>query len=304
MSLTACRECGAAVPAHSHACPTCGASMAPASYAVYRPAAPRPPEKPERAGWSTFAGWAVVLAGGVLCALIFFRWSAEVDRRGVEKDEVAREQEYIRRVNVWMQDTSATAPPPERADTAVPGSERAKRMWVISRMLVDRSLRERELLERHGVRGHTSPAALATTRYQANARSHPEVGRYLEGRVAAIAEMEKTSAAWMEERVAALARESGLPAAEIRALFPSGFAGVGPEEARLANGMLEMHRHFVRMDPRVQYGGGNQLLYEREDDVRRTTELAARLNAHAVAATQARERRFARERVALSRMFQ
>lgn len=312
MSLTSCRECGTAVSNHSHACPKCGARMAPVSHAAYRPAPPRPapprpPEEPERPRWLTAAGWAAAVAGCVLFALFLFRASAAADRRAAEEAEIAREEEHRRKVDAWIQDTSANAPVPESAGRPVPTSDRAKQMWVISRMLVDRSLWEREVVERHGARDDRSPAAWGTPRYVAyvaNARAYPEVGTYLEGRAAAIAELEKTSAAWVEERTAALARESGMPVSEIRDIFPRDFAGVARDEAPEVDAMLEIHRHLVRVDPRVQHGGGNRLLWEREDDARRFEELLAKQNDAVAASNQARVRRLARERAALSRVIE
>jgi hypothetical protein len=235
----------------------------------------------------------------VLLVVGFVRGSAQAGQRAVEEKEVVREQEHMRLVNAWVQDTLVDAPPPDSAGRPVPTSDRAKRMWVISRMLVERSLWEREVLQRHGVRGRGTPAAWNTARYQGNASHFPEVGRYLEGRVAAFAEMERDSAAWMDEHVAALARESGLPAQEIRGMLPSGFAGVTPEERREADVMLEVHRHYVRMDPRVRYIGRDQLGYQREEDMRATHELVAKLQAAYTATNHARER-VRRERIALS----
>jgi hypothetical protein len=304
MSLTSCRECGTAVPANSHACPKCGASMAPVSYAAYRPA-PRPPAEPERPwwrtvrGWGGAAGWAVIVGALVLLAVSFVRGSAEAGRRATEEAEMKREQEHLRLVNAWVQDTSVNAPPPDSAGRPAPTSDRAKRMWVISRMLVERSLWEREIMKRHGVGGRGTPAAWDTPRYQASARDYPEVGTYLEGRVAAFAEMEKDSAAWMEERVAALARESGMPASEIREILPRGLSGVTPEERREADVMLEVHRHYLRIDPWVRYAGGERLLYERPDETRVTDALVEKLHAAYAATNQARDR-LTRERVALS----
>lgn len=306
MALTSCRECGTDVPGNAHACPRCGASMAPAALPAYRPA-PRPPAPPERpwwrtvGGWMSAAGWTVIVGALALLAFSFVRGSMEAGRRETEKAEVAREEEYRRRVNVYVQDTSANAAVPERAGLSVPASDRARRMWVVSRMLVDRSSREREILERHGVRRTMSMTTWLTPRYQADARAFPEVGRYLEGRAAATAEIRKTSAAWMEERTAALARESGMPVQEIRALFPPDFAGVTEEEARLDDVMLEFHRHFVRVDPRVHHAGGKELRFEREDDVHRGNELVVTVNAATAAADRARERRLAVERAALAR---
>ncbi|HEX8695514.1 MAG TPA: hypothetical protein VF746_24085 [Longimicrobium sp.] len=274
--------------------------MAPVPHAAYRPAAPRPPEKPERFGWATAAGWAVIVAGGVLFALFVFRANAAAERRAAEEVEVAREKEHRRKVDAWLRDTSASAPVPESAGRPVPTSDQAKRMWVINRMLVDRSVWEREVMERHGVEDDRPPPVdwglSRYTAYVANARAHPEVGTYLEGRAAAIAEIEQTSAAWLEERIAALARESGMPASEIRDIFPRDFAGAARDQAREVNAMLEIHRHLVRVDPRVQHGGGVRLLWDREADARRFEELLAKQNDAVAASTQARARRLARDR--------
>lgn len=305
MSLTSCRECGAAVPANSHACPSCGAALAPVPYAVYRPAAPRPPE-PKTPWWRTLGGvvgWAIIL--GVLAVIVvaFVRGSGEAGRRKVEKAEMAREGEHMRKVFVWMQD-STWALNPDSVRRPVPTSARAKRVWAISQMLVDRRAWEREVMQRHGVEGDTLPAVMETARYQGNARDYPQVGRYLERRAAAIEEIEKTSAAWVQEHVAALARESGLPADEVRGLFPSDFGGRAVDNAGHVNALLEMHRHYVRVDPRVRPAGGDMLSWQREDEAHRANELAARASAAATEAGQARERRNTSEKAAFSRVVQ
>jgi hypothetical protein len=282
--------------------------MAPVPHAVYRPAPPRPPE-PERpwwrtvGGWGSAAGWAVIVGLGVLIAVAFVRGSVEGGRRRTEKAEMAREEEHMRKVFVWMQD-STWALNPDSVRRPVPTTAGAKRIWAISQMLVDRRAWERQVMERHGVSGDTTPAVIGTARYQANARDYPQVGTYLEGRAAAIAEIEKTSAAWVQERMAALARESGLPAREVRDLFPDDFGGRAVDDARHVNAMLEIHRHYVRVDPRVRPAGGEMLSWQREDDARHAHELAARANAAAADATQARERRIASERAAFSRVVQ
>ncbi|HEU4453852.1 MAG TPA: hypothetical protein VFR81_12375 [Longimicrobium sp.] len=303
MTLTSCRDCGAVLPAHAHACPSCGASTAPAALA-YRPAPPRPPE-PERpwwrtgAGWGTAAGWAAVVAVCVLAGLFVLRLSGEADRKAAAEAEEAREVEHMLEVDAWTRDTSFNAAVPGGARRPVPTSDAAKRMWVMSRMLVDRRVREREVEERHGVRNGRLPKAFDTPHYRANARSYPEVGRYLEGRAAAFAEIEKTSAAWMEERIAALARESGLPAPEIRDLFPRGFAGAAPGEERTIAALLEMHRHLVRVDPRVRSAGGNLLTSEREDDLRRLHALEVKIEEAAAARIQGKTRKSAEDVAAM-----
>jgi hypothetical protein len=282
--------------------------MAPVPHAVYRPAPPRPPE-PERpwwrtaGGWGSAAGWAVIAGLCLLIAVAFFRGSGEGGRRRTEKAEMAREEMHMRKVFVWMQD-STWALNPDSVRRPVPTTAGAKRIWVISQMLVDRRAWERQVMARHGVSGDTTPSVIGTARYQANARDYPQVGTYLEGRAAAIAEIEKTSAAWVQERMAALARESGLPAGEVRDLFPGDFGGRAVDDARHVNAMLEIHRHYVRVDPRVRPGGGEMLSWQREEDARRAHELAARANAAAADARQARERRIASEQAAFSRVVQ
>jgi|GEM_PF-2397378 len=295
MALTACRDCGTILPPHAHACPNCGATTAPAALA-YRPAPPRPPE-PERpwwrtgAGWGTAAGWAAVVALCLFAGLFVYRLSGEADQKAAAEAEEAREVEHMLAVDAWTRDTTFNAAVPGGARRPVPTSDVAKRMWVMSRMLVDRRVREREIEERHGVRNRRLPEAFETPRYQANARSYPEVGRYLEGRAAAFAEIEKTSAAWTEERISALARESGVPAAEIRELLPPGFAGLAPGEERVMAAMLELHRHVVRADPRLESAGGNMLRAEREEDLRRIHELAGKVQEAAFVRIQGKKRK-------------
>jgi hypothetical protein len=303
MTQTPCYECGTAVPPHSQACPQCGAPMAPVSPAAYRPLPPRPPEPPERR-WLTIAGWVAVAAVGALVVLFFFRVSTEADRRATEKAEMTREAEHLSALSAWLQDTSANAPVPGGAGRPVPTTERAKWAWVIGRMFLDRSLWEREVMERHGAKSRVPPAAWMTARYQADARAYPQVGRYLEGRVAAIAEIEKGAAAWLEERTAALARESGLPARETRDIFPSFFGNTAVDEARMANAMLEIHRHLVRVDSRVHHAGGDWLRWERDEDRHRFEGLVAKLNDAVAYGNQARRQRLVTERAALSRVIQ
>lgn len=301
MALTSCRACGAAVP-DGHACAACGASMAPAIPVAYRPPPPRLPEPPERTSWLTIAGWVAGAGLCVLIALFLFRMSGAVDLAATEAAEVEREEDHLVKVNSWMRDTSASATVPETAGRPVPTSDRAKRMWVISRMLVEAPLWEREVMKRHGARNRP-PEAWGTSRYWANARSYPEVGTYVERRAAAIAEIEKTSAAWFDERVAALARESGLSPEEVRGIFPPGYGGAAADEAQRANTMLEIHRYLVRVDPRVHHAGGTELRYEREEDVRRFRELLGKLDAVGDQFLQARERRVQEEVAAFSRYF-
>jgi zinc-ribbon domain len=309
MSLTPCPQCGAAVPADSRTCPTCGASLAPVSYAAYRPAPPRPPE-PERPWWRTGGGWlnagalVVLVAGSVLVAQFLFRASADADRRKTEKAEVAREVEHLLAVSTWEEDTTGTIPVPASAGRPAPTSDLAKQMWVISRMVVDHRVWRQQVMARHGLEDQRLPAAWGTARYYANARAYPEVGRYVEGRAAAIAEIEKTSAAWMEGHVAALARESGMPAREIRDLLPPDFERLPAGEARLSNTLLEMHRQLVRMDPRVHHAAGEKLRYEREDDVRRVQAMEAEIRDVIALAERERQRKRDREAEALSRKMQ
>jgi hypothetical protein len=56
--------------------------------------------------------------------------------------------EHLHRVNTWLQDTSSTSPPP---GSGRPTSPEAKRLWVVGRLLVESSVRRREILDRHGV---------------------------------------------------------------------------------------------------------------------------------------------------------
>jgi hypothetical protein len=305
MSLTSCRECGAAVPANSKACPGCGAALAPVPYAVYRPAVPRPPE-PERPWWKTLwnvAGWAVIVGVLALVAVAFVRGSAAKGMRNVETAEMRREEEHMRKVFVWMQD-STWALNPDSVRRAVPTTAGAKRMWVITQMLVDRRAWERKVMQRHGVDGDTVPAVMTTTRYQGNARDYARVGTYLEARAAAIAEIQKGSAAWVEEHVAALARETGLPAGEVRGLFPADFGGRAVDNARHVDALLAIHRHYVGADPRVRPAGAEMLSWQNEDEARRARELGAQANDAATEARQARERRNASESAAFSRIVQ
>jgi hypothetical protein len=242
------------------------------------------------------------VAGCAFFAHFIYRMSAEVDGHATEEAEVKREIDHMRLVNLWIQDSSSNAPPPESASRPVPTSDRGKRIWVINRMLVDRSVWEREVMKRHGIKPYGSPPEWLTPRYQANARAYPQVGTFAEGRAASMAEIRKTSAAWMEERTAALARESGIPAGEIRALFPADFASITPEEAGLADAILELHRHLVRIDPRVHHAGGNELRFERQEDIRRLDELVDKVNDAFASSERGRQARMARQTAAFSRV--
>lgn len=308
MSLKSCPECGAVVPAN-RPCPRCAARLAPAAAPMdapahepvaYRPAPSRPPEAPKGFRWGTALAWVILVVGGVLVADFFYRLSTEIDQGAMAEEEMAREREHLRTVLAWMRDTTATAQALDSAGRPAPTSDRAKRLWVINRILVDRHVWEREVMTRHGARGDTPPEPWGTARYQASARAHPAVGKYLEGRVAAIAEIGRTSAAWLQERTAALSRESGIPTGEIGGILPPGFGAVAPAQAPLANAMLQMHRHFVSMDPRVRHTGDTELVYEREEDIRRTQALVARHNEAMAAWNQAQVRRVDQEVAALN----
>jgi hypothetical protein len=288
MALNACRQCGAVMPAHAHACPKCGAVVAPAAMA-YRPPPPRPPQEPDGFPWRTAAGWVLLLAVLAVCGIFFYRVSAGIDQHTLAQEEVEREHQHVGTALAWVQDTLPTTPAPESGP--VPTTPVAKQMWVIRRMLVDRAVWEREIRARHGASGFNPPAPWTSVRYQANARSHPAIAKWVEGRVAAASEIRKASAAWIDERTAALARESGVPAAEIAAIFPRDHGGIPEAEAELANAMLEVHRHLVNTDPRVRPGEGNTLLYEREDDLHRFNELAQKLHEAAESTNQARVQR-------------
>jgi hypothetical protein len=303
MALTSCRECGSAVSDRAHACTRCGAPAAPTYPAAHRPAPRFSPNEEKRPLWPAVAGWAAALAGCALFVLLLAGWGAEVDRRAAaEEAEMTREEEHMRKMIAWAQDTTGTAPFPGSADRPAPTADRAKRKWVISRMLEDGWMRERQILARHGASPDGPPRGWGTGRYEANARSYPEVGKHLEGRVAALAEIEASSAAWMEERTAALARESGLPAWEIRGMFSPDFAGVEPDEKRVADAMLAVHRHLVRVDPRVRYeAAADRILFRRENDLARANKLSAELKSAIDASNRAQDTRQAKMISALYR---
>ncbi|HYW13414.1 MAG TPA: hypothetical protein VE871_15750 [Longimicrobium sp.] len=267
---------------------------------AYRPAPSRPPEEPNGFRWGTALAWVILVVGGVLVTTFFYRMSTEIDQGALAEEEMVREREQLRAVLAWMRDTTATAQVPDSAARPAPTSDRAKRLWVINRILVDRHVWERGVMMRHGARSDTPPAPWGTARYQGSARAYPEVGKYLEGRVAAIAEIDRSSAAWLQERTAALARESGIPAGEISSILPAGFGAVAPAQAPLANAMLQMHRHFASMDPRVRHAGGTELLYEREEDIRRAQELVGKHNEAMEGWNRAQARRVDQEVAALN----
>jgi hypothetical protein len=212
---------------------------------------------------------------------------------------MVREDEHVRRAAAWVQDTLPSSVP---ESGPVPTSDVAKRIWVIRRMLVDRTVWEREVAERHGIKSFNLPTVWNSPDFQANARAYPEVARYVEGLVAAAEETRTTSPRWIDERTAALARESGVPAAEIAAIFPRDGGGVPEADARAADAMMKAYRHLVNMDPRVQPGGGDRLLYERKDDMFRIHELMQQLNEVRESANEAREQRLASEFSAIPRV--
>jgi hypothetical protein len=77
---------------------------------------------------------------------------------------------------------------------------------------------------------------------------------------------------------------------------------MAPGEMRLSEALLELHRHLVRIDPRVRHAGGTELRFEREQDVRRLQELAAAARDASAAAAQGRQTKLATEAAALSRV--
>jgi len=298
MALTACRACGTPMPAHSHACPKCGATLAPGPVA-YRPPPPRPPQEPEGSPWRTAAGWVFLMAVLAFGGTFFYRVSAGMDQAARAEAEMVEEDEHVRRAAAWVQDT---LPSPVPESGPVPTSDVAKRMWVIRRMLVDRTVWEREVAERHGIKSFSLPTVWNSPDFQANARAYPEMTRYVNGRVAVAAEIQKTSARWIDERTAALARESGVPAAEIAAIFPRDGGGVPEADARVADAMMKAHRHLLDMDPRVEPAGGDRLSYDRKDDMLRIHDLMRQLNEAMEIANEAREQRLASEFSAIPRV--
>lgn len=323
MALTACRACGAAVPARSHACRACGASMTPAflsappppadgaepAAAAYQPLPPRPAPPPERpwwrtvGGWAGAAGWVVVLAGCFFIGRAVLVQMEHVERQGTEAAELKQEKEHLRKVYVWVQDTLATSLVAESAGRPVPAtSADAKQRWAVGRMLVDRWTWEREVMARHGITQETyrMPPEMDSAEYQANARAYPEVGRYLDARTAAIAELQTGFPAWAEGRIAALARESGIPAGQLRGLLPRGFGSTAADAAEHVAAMREVHRYFVRVDPWVRPAGGDMLNWRRPGDGQRADELAVRVSAAARASERAHRQRLNRERTAFS----
>jgi hypothetical protein len=248
--------------------------------------------------------WAVLVAVCAVVGTFFYRLSTNTDRAVTEKEEVAREIEHLIDLRVWGQDTTGQAPPPASAARPVPTTTRAKRIWVLSRMTVDGTLWTREVMKRHGLASEKLIAAWSTGQYQANARAHPEVGKHLEARLAAITEIDKTAAAWTEEHIAALARESGLPDSEIRDIVPPEAVHPAPGAVRLAEALLDLHRHLVRIDPRVEYAGGRELRFQREEDLRRFQELIRAANEAAVALDQARQAKAAAHAAAFNRVIE
>jgi hypothetical protein len=242
-----------------------------------------------------------------VCAVVgtlFYTVSSHADERATEKKEVAREMEHLIDLGVWGQDTTGKAQPPASTGRPVPTTARAKRIWVMNRMAVDGTLWRREVMKRHGLESEKMIAVWVTGQYQANARAHPEVAKHLEARLAAIAEIERTAASWTEERMAALARESGLPASEIRDIVPPEPVRPAPGEVQLAEALLALHRHLVRIDPRVEYAGGRQLRFQREEDVRRFQELNTAAQEAAAAVARGREAKAAAQAAAFNRVIQ
>lgn len=302
MSLTACRECGADLPEGSVACPKCGAGMPALPVAVHRPLPPRPPPPPPRPWWRTAVDWAILVAVCAVVGTFFHRLYANSARAATEKAEVAREMEHLIDLDAWERDTTRNARLPESVNRPVPTSPRAKRIWVVSKMTVDGTVWRREVMKRHGLEREKMIAAWETGQYQANARAHPQVGKHLQARLAAVTEIEKTAAAWTEERIAALARESGLPASEIRDIVPPKPVHPVPGEVRLAEVMLELHRHLVRIDPRVSYAGGDQLLFQSKEDVRRFQELTRAAREALNAVVRGRQAKAAAQAAAFNRV--
>jgi hypothetical protein len=265
---------------------------------AYRPPPPRPPQEPEGSPWRTAAGWVLLLAVLTVCGIFFYRVSAGIDQHALAEAEMEREDEHVRRAVTWVQDTVPSEVP---ESGPVPTSDVAKRMWVIRRMLVDRTVWERQVMERHGARRFSLPAVWNTVHFQANARAYPEVAKYVDGLVAATEEIRATYPRWIGERTAALARESGVPESEIAYVFPRDGRDVPAEEARAADMMRKVHRHLVNMDPRVQPGGDDRIRYERKEDMLRVLELTREMNEASESASEAREQRFAIEFSAIPR---
>lgn len=183
------------------------------------------------------------------------------------------------------------------ASSRPPTSQDGKMIWALNQTLGEVSAHRAMIAAKHGIDPDSLPPAWGTAQYQANAASHPEVGRYWTAYRSFLAEYRTAYPAWLRARLGHHARVAGLRADVLRG-FERGVAEGSTAQAEeiyslndaTAAAALEFHRFLVSVDARVQYDAeSGRAMFTREADLARANELEGRVNTAAAALTRAQE---------------
>jgi hypothetical protein len=217
-------------------------------------------------------------------------------RVSTNREEVDRELSRTRGLMSALAD-SAGRGVGDRSSSAPPSSPDAKLLWATNRALAEAPAHLREVADQHGVDPDNLPAAWGTSRYMANATSHPEVERYWQGYRDYLAVFQEGFPGWLQSRVAAHAREAGVPSGTLRGYLEG--MSRGAESAQLepltwadstASAALAYHRFLVSVDARVSYDAAQDMaMFGRDADLERANELQARVQRAAERLNRARQ---------------
>lgn len=209
------------------------------------------------------------------------------------REEVDREVSSIHaQMDALMDSTGGAAP--TSASSRPPASQDGKMMWALTQTLAEIPAYNAMIAAKHGVDPENLPSAWGTSQYQANAASHPEVGRYWTAYRSFMAEYRTAYPVWLRARLEHHARAAGMRADVLRG-FKRGIAEGSTAQAEktislgeaTAAAALEFHSFLVSVDKRVQYDEkSGQAMFAREADLARANELEARVNAAAEALTR------------------
>jgi hypothetical protein len=253
---------------------------------------------------SAFLGWwrasrpFIPFAGLVFVGFITF---ARMVFAGVVGYEQARRAEMDEQVAGFREAASSLTDTVDAFTGGDPGpppsGAKARELWVLRRFMRELDRHLREVGERRGVEAQDAPEVFNTARYVAAAGSHPEVGRYWEGRSGYAGELEGTLPAWTDSTLRALCREAGMTRPQVdRVLAQRGEAAAhGPDrwalERQVADAALAYHRFLVSVDGRVSYDARrDRAMFDLQDELDRANLLEQRMNAtlHEYQATLAR----------------
>lgn len=170
--------------------------------------------------------------------------------------------------------------------SAPPAGQKAKLVWAMNRALAEAPSHMREVAGRHRVDPDVLPAAWGTSRYMADAGSHPEVGRYWLAYQAYLADFRESFPGWLHSRVEAHGREAGVRSRLLRSFLEGMDRGSAAIEFSqplaladsTATAALAYHRFLVSVDARASYDAAQDVaVFDREADLQRADALQARV---------------------------